>query len=121
VSSANKKMNRKYGHLRFYELTKEEEELHSKKNRDYAQGGDPLGNFRRVASILSLYPGLDLSNPVVVSIVYALKQWDAAVWSIAKGYSPQIDSRTERFQDDSIYKKLAIILDEEETVLERKL
>lgn len=96
------------GHPFFYEQTKAEEELHDRKNFDYAAGGHPLGNFTRVASILALYPGLNLSDPVVVSVVYALKQWDAALWMLSNGHSSITgeDVHT-RLADVSIYAKLA--------------
>lgn len=101
-------MSERYGHEFFYEQTQKEEELHSRKNHDYARGGNPLGNFTRVASILSLYPNLDHTDPVVVAIVYALKQWDAALWMLNNGHSSVTgEGLHERFQDVSIYSKLA--------------
>ena len=45
-----------HGHPKYIELALRDIELHNKKNHDYAQGGDPLGNFQRVSEILSLYP-----------------------------------------------------------------
>lgn len=104
-----------HGHPRFYELTRQEEQLHSVKNHDYASGGDPLGNFHRVSSILALYPGLDLANPAVVALVYALKQWDAALWLLSQGHTPQVEGVSERLGDVSIYAKLARIMVEETT------
>jgi hypothetical protein len=98
------------GHPDFLELTKQELELHSAKNRDYAQGGDPLGNFKRVAGILGQYPGLNLSNPTVVAIVYMLKQLDAVLWAMSQGYEGQVESLDDRMQDIHIYMKLARIL-----------
>lgn len=96
------------GHPFFHEQTKAEQELHNHKNADYAAGGHPLGNFLRVATILALYPGLQLSNPVVVAIVYALKQWDAALWLLSNGHSSVTGEGVhERLQDVSIYAKLA--------------
>ena len=59
-----------HGHPRFYEIIEALKDLHSRKNHDYASGGDPLGNFRRVATILAQYPNLKLSNPTVVALVY---------------------------------------------------
>lgn len=96
------------GHPFFYAQTEAEEDLHSRKNYDYARGGNPLGNFNRVASILSLYPNLDHTDPVVVAIVYALKQWDAALWMLNSGHSSVTgEGLHERFGDVSIYAKLA--------------
>lgn len=94
------------GHPFFYEQLAQEEALHDAKNHDYASGGPPLGNFLRVSAVLSLYPGLQLSDPVVVAAVYALKQLDAVLW----GLSQQVDHKTEglheRLQDISVYAKL---------------
>lgn len=103
-----------YGHPDFYEMTEEEKRLHSDKNRDYAQGGDPLGNFKRVARIMEQYPNLDGSSPTVVAIVYAMKQLDAALWMLNQGYEGQVESLDTRLQDISVYMKLARILRKEE-------
>lgn len=101
-----------YGHPRFYELTKEEEQLHSKKNHDYAAGGDPLGNFKRVSHILSLYPRLNLADPAIVAMVYALKQVDAYLWMKSNGHTAKVEGVGERLQDISVYTKLTRILEE---------
>src|SRR5262245_17197436 len=72
-----------YGHPEFLDILVAQAQLHSDKNHDYAAGGKPTGNFDRVASILSLYPGLKLSDPRVVALVYALKQVDAVLWGLS--------------------------------------
>lgn len=99
-----------HGHPDYLALTEDELKLHSAKNQDYAKGGDPLGNFKRVASILSNYPGLDPSNPVVVDIVYALKQLDAALWMLCQGYEGEVEDIDSRLRDVHIYIKIARIL-----------
>lgn len=101
------------GHPDFIPMAVKEVELHARKNSDYAKGGDPLGNFHRVASILSLYPGLDLTRPVSVAIVYMLKQLDAALYMLSKGYEGQIEGVDERLTDVHVYAKLARILAKE--------
>jgi len=103
-------MDEFFGHPMFYELTKDEIKLHSSKNKDYAWGGDPLGNFRRVANILSQYPGLPVSLPAIVAIVYALKQLDAVLWMIAMGYEGGVETIDSRLTDIHVYMKLARIL-----------
>lgn len=90
----------------FYEQCREEANLHSRKNYDYAAGGDVLGNFYRVSTILGLYPGLDLANPVVVCIVYMLKQLDAILWGLAKGIQHKVEGFHPRLQDVGIYAKI---------------
>ena len=105
-----------YGHKRFVPIMRDLMKLHSDKNHDYASGGDPLGNFKRVAAILALYPGLDPSHPVVVALTYALKQVDAVLWSLAKNIKAKVEGRGKRLDDIAVYAVLARILDEEEGV-----
>lgn len=100
----------RYGHPKFYELCEEEMDLHSRKNHDYAKGGNPLGNFQRVAKILSLYPNLKLSDPAVVGIVYLCKQFDASLWMLSNGHEAKAEGHKERWQDVSVYAKIISIL-----------
>lgn len=99
-------MSEYYGHPFFYRIAEEETELHSKKNHDYAKGGDPLGNFKRVSAILAMYPGLDLSDPSIVAAVYALKQWDAFLWGKSQKIKAKVEGIHDRLQDVSVYAKL---------------
>ena len=102
------------GHPRFRELTEYEVELHDSKSGDYASGGgNPLGNFERVARILSNYPKLDLSKPEVVAMVYLLKQLDAVANMIANDCEGGVETIERRLLDISVYAKLMIILHEE--------
>ncbi len=64
----------------------EQMELHSVKNFKYAYGGDPMGNFYRVAEIMKLYPGIDWAQPECVALVYSLKQLDATFWMLNSGH-----------------------------------
>jgi len=99
-----------HGHPKFIEFTLKELDLHSRKNYDYSFGGDPLGNFKRVSQILSLYSGLKLSDPDVVAVIYMLKQLDAALWLRSNGHKAQIEGYAERWQDISVYSKIISIL-----------
>jgi hypothetical protein len=103
-----------HGHRRFIPILLEHAQLHSDKNHDYASGGDPLGNFKRVAAILALYPGLVPSHPVVVALTYALKQVDAVLWSLANDITAKVEGRGKRLDDVSVYATLARIIDEEQ-------
>lgn len=115
VDKVVEKLNKEFphGHKDFIKLTVEEIDLHNKKNYDYSKGGDPLGNFRRVSTILGQYPGLDLSSPTVIAVVYMLKQLDAALWMMCQGYEGNIEGIDERMQDIHVYVKLARILHKE--------
>lgn len=106
-------MSKYSGHPLFIKLTEEELELHSTKNKDYAQGGNPLGNFNRVSAIKRLYPGMDWSSPVGVCLGYMLKQQDAGFWMLAQGYEGEVEDVDTRFRDVHIYMKLARILHRE--------
>jgi hypothetical protein len=101
----------------FLKLTMDELKLCSEKNTDYAKGGDPLGHFHRVSKILELYPNLDLKDPTVVAIIYALKQFDAAVWMLNKRYEGKVENVDARLTDVHVYMKLARMLNKERTKL----
>jgi len=102
-----------HGHPMFYELTQEEIELHSVKNKDYAQGGDPLGNFKRVSAIKKLYPGFPWESPIGVALGYMLKQLDAAFWMLSQGYEGEVENVDTRLRDVHVYTKIARILNKE--------
>jgi len=98
------------GHPDYAKLTREELELYNAKNQDYTKGGDPNGNFHRVAAILGNYPGLSLADPVVVCLTYALKQLDQVLWSRAQGYEGEIEGTDARLMDVHVYVKIARLL-----------
>jgi len=99
-----------YGHPDFVDITIDELDLHSKKNKDYTKGGDPLGNFNRVSNILSNYPKLNLSKPKVVALVYMLKQLDSVLWMWNQGYDGEVEGVQDRLRDVHVYTKLMRIL-----------
>jgi hypothetical protein len=100
-----------HGHPKFYGILEELADLHSRKNHDYASGGNPLGNFYRVANILSHYPGLKLSDPLVVALVYELKQLDAALWMLSNGHEAQVEGISERLKDVAVYSIIEMVID----------
>ncbi len=102
-----------YGHPKFIDLLLEEAQLHSDKNYDYAFGSNPLGNFYRVANIFKQYPGLSLSDPRVVALVYKMKQIDAVLWMLCQKHSAKVEGIADRNQDISVYTKIETLIDEE--------
>lgn len=102
-----------HGHPLFIPITLEEIALHSKKNHDYAAGGDPLGNFTRVSMILMQYPNLDLSDPAIVAMVYMLKQLDAYLWAKSNGHDLKVEGLDGRLADISIYAKIVRCMERE--------
>jgi hypothetical protein len=101
------------GHPRFYQLTAAENELHARKNSDYAGDGRPMGNFERVAQILSLYPGLRLTDDYMVGMVYMMKQLDAALHLLSEDREGQVEGVGDRLGDIGVYVKLIRIMYEE--------
>jgi hypothetical protein len=97
-----------HGHPEFLPMLLAKAKLHSDKNHDYAKGGNPLGNFERVSTILSLYPGLNLGSPVVVMLIYALKQVDAVLWGFCQKIDQKVEGPIERLGDILVYAGIAI-------------
>ena len=94
------------GHEDYLPQCVAEMELHSVKSHDYAKGGSSLGNFERVAAILGLYRGLNLGDPKVVALVYALKQVDAVLWGLAQGIQHKVEGIVPRLDDVAVYAKI---------------
>jgi hypothetical protein len=99
-----------HGHPAFLPLLMDIASLHSDKNHDYAGGGDPLGNFKRVSSIMSMYPGLPLASPTAVAMIYALKQMDAVLWGLSQNLQHKVEGATDRLRDVAVYALLSIIM-----------
>lgn len=104
---------KKHGHPRIYEILEELGELHSKKNYDYAAGDDPLGDFKRRATIFGLYPGLDLSDPAVVALTDLMKQLNAALWFYSNKHKAKVEGKRGRMRDVSVYSMINMVLEEE--------
>ena len=81
-------------------------ELHNRKNRNYAGGGNPLGNFYRVASIEGLYPNLLLGDPAVALMGMVLKQIDNVLWALNNRRFYVEASIDEHLADISVYMKI---------------
>ena len=96
--------------MNYEQLTQQELDLYKAKNKDYTKGGSPFGNFERVASILSLYPKLKLSDPRIVGMVYLMKQLDAALWMLNEGYEGEVENIDTRLTDVHVYAKIIRLL-----------
>ncbi len=99
-----------HGHEDFLPTVIAQMELHSVKNHDYAAGGSPLGNFERVATILALYPGLNLGDKRVVALAYALKQLDAVLYGLSKNITHKVEGFVDRLNDIAIYANIVICM-----------
>ncbi len=104
-----------HGHKDYIPMLLENMEHHSNKNYGYAHGGDALGNFNRVSVIKKLFPDMDWATPTGVAIGYLLKQFDAALWQLSKGYEDttgEVPAR--RFRDVTVYSAIIELLLKEE-------
>ena len=95
----------------FIDITLEEMKGYNEKNFDYAAGGDPNGNFLRVASMLSFYPGLKMGDPRIVALVYMMKQLDNVLWSLSRGFEGDLENLDSRLFDIHVYAKIVRVLD----------
>ena len=97
--------------MNYEELTQKELALYQTKNKDYTGNkGDPFGNFKRVSSILALYPKLNLANPQVVAMVYLMKQLDSVLWMMSERYEGEVENIDTRLTDVHVYAKIARLL-----------
>lgn len=90
------------GHPSYLKFLVDDASLHSRKSRDYSYGGDPLGNFERVASLLSNYPNFPYATREGVALVYMFKQLDAVLWHLNQGHTLS-ESVLDRLRDITIY------------------
>ena len=107
-----------HGHEDFIAMTLKELELHNNKNKDYAQGGDPLGNFNRNSEWLKLitqqYPNIDRDSPKMFAFYMLMKQLDAVLWMWNNGHKGEVEDEQTRLQDIHIYFKIIRVLCTEE-------
>ena len=102
-----------HGHKLFKELTEEELRLHEAKNKDYRSDSDPLANFKRVAAWMTLYPKMNWATPECVAIIYAMKQQDATLSLMERGYEGSVENVDTRARDVHVYWKIIRILHRE--------
>ena len=82
----------KHGHPEFNNLAREMMALHSEKNKGYAEGGDPLGNFNRCAAIMQQYPNFPHSSREGIAVMFMLKHIDRILWDLNIGRVPSDES-----------------------------
>lgn len=92
-----------HGHPAFNDMMISQMELHDRKNKNYAGGGNPLGNFLRVAKIMSSYPNIPHGDPATAVIGMVIKQWDNILWAMNTGRFYSEGSIDEHLADISVY------------------
>ena len=106
----------KSGHPMFYKLLRRMGGTHDVKNKDYARGGDPVGNFKRVSAIKKLYPNIDWSTATATAIDYMLKQLDCALWMLDQKFEGDVEGYEKRMIDVANYSLLSVINKKEEGI-----
>jgi hypothetical protein len=95
-------------------MLRAEMDLFSAKNADYTGGGNSsYSNFDRVSAFLGQYPGLKLSDPSIVAIVYTLKQLDAFLWMKSRGWEGSTEGIDSRLADIVVYMRLIRLMEQE--------
>lgn len=104
--AADKPTNQHRGHPRFYELLKEMEDIHDRKNANYSEDGNPLSNFLQCESFnVDAFKGC---------LVRMSDKW-SRITQLAKGKPDLVgEAITDTLQDLSVYALIAIILFERE-------
>jgi hypothetical protein len=91
---------------RFKEIIDELIALRNKKNSDYASNDDTNGNFKRVAKMAKplLNPTIPESlHPLVIAMIYELKQTDGVMEMISKNKVSKAESILDKFNDKAVY------------------
>lgn len=95
-------MEKRAGHPLFYELLEQAADLHSRKNANYAEEGDPLSNLRGCAR---------LNVPPFIGVLVRLQDKWSRIEQLAKGKRDQVgESLEDTLMDNAIYSLLAIVL-----------
>lgn len=100
------------GHPDFYKILDELKELHDRKNSQYANSEDPLGNFRRASKLVE-----KLLNPTIEnkSLAYRLilmsKQIDGVFDMIGESKKNTVDEIEDKLMDIAVYSIIGIILE----------
>jgi len=94
---------REGGHPMFYEILKQMEDIHSRKNADYTGEGDPLSNLRMCE---------DAGIPAWKGVIVRLGDKYARLNTFAKKESYQVkdESVEDTFLDNAVYSILGLIL-----------
>ena len=95
----------------FYEILVNLGQLHNDKNGDYATIEYPLRNFTTVGEALEKYGLITKGKPALkLALIYAYKQWDAALKLLGRGEEGNVEGIDARLDDIAVYAIIAKIL-----------
>lgn len=100
-------MAQRRGHPLYYELVERIQEIHSKKNSDYAKDSDPLSNFRRAEAF---------GVPAWKGALIRLSDKYSRIEELASGKAAQVsdESLDDTLMDLANYALLTIVLRREQ-------
>lgn len=90
----------------------EDLKLYGEKNHDFANDADAHSNFNITAEFLGHFPKLDLSDPVVVGMIWMFKQMQAAFNLKNGNREAKVETVSKRLQDISIYSNILRLIEE---------
>lgn len=104
----------------FLKILEQIKELHAKKNAQYADSKNPLGNFSRGSSnCAKLFNENIQSDPYKLMLAYAIvlasKQYDGAIEILAENKTNTVDSLYEKLQDVATYFLIAMRIENQRT------
>ncbi len=103
---------RHHGHPRFYELLKEIEDIHDRKNANYAADNNPLSNFLQSETF---------DVPAFKGCLVRMSDKFSRICQLAKGKPDMVgEAITDTLMDLSVYSLIAIILYERQQSLTPK-
>ncbi len=91
---------------RFNEIIDELVALRNKKNLDYASDEDTNANFKRVAKMAAplLNPAIPENlHPLVIAMIYGMKQFDGVIEMISKNKIGRAESIIDKLNDKAVY------------------
>ena len=99
-----------HGHPDFYKILDELKELHNKKNYQYANQTNPLGNFSRVSQLCSKLLKDTINKPLAIALINMAKQVDAVYDIVGEGKTDTIEAIEDKLKDIAVYAIISIIL-----------
>ena len=109
-------MKKFYGHPDFYKIIDELKELHSKKNYQYANLENPLGNFDRVSRLCSKLLKDNINKPLAIALINMAKQVDAVYDMVGEGKTDTVENIEDKLKDIAVYAVISIILLKKEKI-----
>lgn len=101
------------GHPKFTKILLEIWMLHLRKNRQYASGINPLGNFDRCGAMTAKLFKPEINKSLAICLAYMSKQIDGVIEMVGESKKDCPDELKDKLMDIACYTIIAMILNEE--------